>query len=64
MDVVEGKSAVMLGVQDSPLSRIMSGFLAIKEGDTVTSSTVTDRYMYGQSFSRLKSSVLLRLHLR
>ena len=37
--------AVMLRVQDSPLSRITPRFLAADEGNTVTSSTVTDRSM-------------------
>ena len=47
-DVVEGKSgdrvtAVMLEAQDSPSWRIMPRFLNDDEGDTTTSSTVTDR---------------------
>ena len=35
----------MLGVQDSPPSRIMSRFLTVEEGNTMTSSTVTDKSM-------------------
>ena len=48
----------MLEAQDSPTLRIAPRFLAIEEGDTVTSSPV-------HSFLRMKrSSVLLRLSLR
>ena len=57
--------AVMLRVQDSPLSRITPRFLAADEGNTVTSSTVTDRSMWGQSFPGMKrNSSLVRLSLR
>ena len=52
----------MLGVQDSPLSRVTPRFHAVDEGDTVMSSTMTDRPMGGQSFPGMKrSSVLLRV---
>ena len=40
----------MLEVQDSLLFRIMPRFLAVKDEDTVRSSTVTDRSMCGQYF--------------
>ena len=64
-DVVEHKSALMLGVQDSPSSRITPRFLAVDEDNTVTSSTVTDRSMRELSFPGMKrSSVLLRLSLQ
>ena len=47
-DVIEGKSAgsaiaVMYGVQDSPSLRVTPRFPVVDEGNTVTSSTVTDR---------------------
>ena len=55
----------MFGVQDSLSSRITHRFLTVDEGDTVTSMTVTDWSMRGQSFPGIrKSSVLLRLTLR
>lgn len=57
-------TAVMLRVQNS-LSRIMPRFLAVDDGDTVTSLIVPDKSMRGQCFSGMKgSSVLLRLSLR
>ena len=39
--------AEMLGMQDSQLLRIKPRFLAVDEGDTVVSSTVTDRSREG-----------------
>ena len=54
----------MLGAQDSLLSRITPRFLVVDEGDTMTSLTVTDRSMQGQSIPRMKSSVLSRLSLK
>ena len=69
MDVVEGKSAGsgqsndVRGTGQSP--RITPRFLATDEGDTVTSSTVTDRSIGGQSYPGMqRSSVLQRLSLR
>ena len=35
--------AVMLDAQDSPSSRIMPGFIAVYEGNNMTSLTLTDR---------------------
>ena len=47
------------------MTSVWPRFLAVDEGDTVMSSTVTNRSMRGQSFSRMKrSSVLLQLSLR
>ena len=46
---VEGTSAG-LGVQDTLWFRINPRFLTVDEGDTVMSSTVTDRSIRGQSF--------------
>ena len=54
----------MLGAQDSLSSRITPRFLVVDEGDTMTSLTVTDRSMQGQSIPRMKSSVLSRLSLK
>lgn len=52
------------GVKDSLLLRIESRFLAVTEGDTKMSSTVTES-MQGQSFPwMMMSSVLCRLSLR
>ena len=60
-DIVEGKSAGLRNSNDSRLLRIMPRFLAIN-GDTVTSSTMTERSIRGQSFPGMRrSSVLLRL---
>ena len=63
-DIVEGKSAE-LGVQDSLSSKITPRVLPIDKGDTVTSSTMIDRSMWGQSLPGIKrSSVLWKLSLR
>ena len=44
----------MLGSQDSLSPRITPTFLAVSEGNTLTSSTVTDRSMRRQSFPGMK----------
>ena len=54
----------MLGVKDSPSSRITPRFLTMDEGETVTSAMI-DRSMREQSFTEMKRSlVLLWLSLR
>ena len=52
-------TAGMLGMQDGLLSRIKPRFLAVDEGDTVTSLTVTDRSIQGQSFPGMERSSVL-----
>ena len=63
-DVVEGNlkdcaAAEILGARDSWLSSITPRFLAVTEGDTVTSSTLTDKSLRWQSFPGMKRSLVL-----
>ena len=55
VDVVEGKSAGLGHSSDVVVPRL----LIVNEGHTMKSSTVTDRFMRGQSFPRMKRSSVL-----
>ena len=65
MDIVEGKSATFghssdIGGAGQSIAKDYVPVPPVDEGDTVTSLTVTDRSMQGQSFPGMKmSSVLL-----
>ena len=69
-DVVEDKStgsghSCDVGGAGQSVIEVQPRFLTVNEGETVTSSTVTDRSMWGKSFPAMKSSsVLLKVSLR